>query len=224
MDPNDDHSSDTFASASYHSQTVERTDLPSGTNDDDEDNSLCVSFEEDSQPIEHYPSDMTTAQIQTRSSDSEKYVENFMEKYVDVAAEAENASVAEAADNSLIATTSAKTAAEENILIETGKELVAKETLQERFNNAVNLVSTTFNKYTQSYDIHDGKKAEHGIQNLKNMDALIARSPSVEFEAFKVPKDPFLSPYYASDEWLSQLPATKILVSIKINKIYEKNI
>lgn len=39
-----------------------------------------------------------------------------------------------------------------------------------------------------------------------------ARSPSEEFK-FEVPKNPYVSPYYASDEALKQLPPVKIVVS-----------
>lgn len=44
------------------------------------------------------------------------------------------------------------------------------------------------------------------------LDAMLEHDPSDEFR-FTVPKDPYLSPYWASDETLKQLPPTKILVS-----------
>jgi hypothetical protein len=34
---------------------------------------------------------------------------------------------------------------------------------------------------------------------------------------FTVPRDPYLSPYWASDEVLKQLPPTKIVVSVRRN-------
>ncbi|XP_037941420.1 hormone-sensitive lipase-like [Teleopsis dalmanni] len=78
-------------------------------------------------------------------------------------------------------------------------------------NNAVNSISSTLYRYTQSSEIRSGlSPSHHRIKDLRNMDALIARSPSAEFQ-FRVPKDPFLSPYWASDEWLSKMPQTKIL-------------
>lgn len=43
------------------------------------------------------------------------------------------------------------------------------------------------------------------------------RSAIEEFKTIQVPKDPFISPYLASDELLKQLPPIKILVSV-INK------
>ncbi|XP_063828643.1 hormone-sensitive lipase isoform X1 [Ostrinia nubilalis] len=43
-----------------------------------------------------------------------------------------------------------------------------------------------------------------------NLDALIARSPSDEF-IFSVPRDPYLSPYWADDQLLHQFPPVRIL-------------
>lgn len=42
-------------------------------------------------------------------------------------------------------------------------------------------------------------------------DDLEARSPSEEFKCTDVPHDPFVSPYYATDEVLRQLPPVKII-------------
>ncbi|ALC41362.1 CG11055 [Drosophila busckii] len=198
----DEESCDTFASASYHSQTVERTDLPSS---DGSDNSDCVSFEDDSQPIEHYPVEIS-ADV-PKDNASAAYIDNFLDKYlIDTATmEATEENTVPAPEAELI-NGHAKYSSEQNILVETGRDLVAIDTLPARLQEAVNNI---INRCTQSYEIH-GSAAGSGQQDVRNMDALIARSPSEEF-AFDVPKDPFLSPYWASDEWLSQLPETKIL-------------
>ncbi|XP_020716747.1 hormone-sensitive lipase isoform X1 [Ceratitis capitata] len=206
-DAKTEDSSDTFASASnQNSQTVERTDLPSA----EEDNSLCVSFEDDSQPIVHYPIQLT-ADLQ-KDSDSEQYIDRFLDKYL-IDTNTQEAKEQQGNGTTClngITSTIARTASEENIIIDTGKEVIAFETLHGRFNNAFNALTTTFDRYTKSSEIRGVKEASERIQDLRNMDALIARSPSLEF-AFQVPKDPFLSPYWASDEWLKQLPNTKIL-------------
>ncbi|XP_062134093.1 hormone-sensitive lipase isoform X2 [Drosophila sulfurigaster albostrigata] len=205
INPSDeDESSDTFASASYHSQTVERTDLPQT---EGSDNSSCVSFEDDSQPIEHYPIEIS-AEI-PKDDASAAYIDNFLDKYlIDTAtmeATEENTAVNQ---QPALSNGHAKCNSEENILVETGRELVAMDTLPGRLQEAVNNI---INRCTQSFEIHgSGISAAPDQHDVRNMDALIARSPSEEF-AFDVPKDPFLSPYWASDEWLSQLPETKIL-------------
>ncbi|EDV98300.1 hormone-sensitive lipase [Drosophila grimshawi] len=205
-DVDEDESSDTFASASYHSQTVERTDLPSSGGSD---NSSCVSFEDDSQPIEHYPVEIS-AEI-PKDAASAAYIDSFLDKYlIDTAtmeATEENTVTATTAATTLpLANGHAKSDSEENILVETGREIMV-DTLPGRFHDAVNNI---INRCTQSYEIHGGTHSASCPQDVRNLDALIARSPSEEF-AFEVPKDPFLSPYWASDEWLSQLPETKIL-------------
>lgn len=196
----DDSSENTFASASNHSQTVERTDLPSAN---DGEISSCISFEDDSQPIEHYP--LTTH----KNSDSEQYIDRFLDSYI-VDAGSEEAKE-ETVDGKDVSTMPAKTLSEENLLIEASKDALALQSIQGKFNNAVSSISSTLNRYTQSYEIKRDGSLYRPIEDLRNMDALIARSPSAEF-AFQIPKDPFLSPYYASDEWLKQMPNTKILV------------
>lgn len=205
-----DESSDTFASASYHSQTVERTDLLSP-----EDNSSCVSFESDSQPIVHMPVSVPIVNENGKTilssveniekSDSENYIDRFVDKYV------VDMNGVEAKENGfpVLKQCPAKTSSEENLVIETGKEVIAVETIHGRLNNAVNSISSTLSKYITSSEIKTGHN-RHRIQDLRNLDALIARSPSVEF-GFDVPKDPFLSPYWAKDDWLMKFPATKIL-------------
>ncbi|XP_023162160.2 hormone-sensitive lipase [Drosophila hydei] len=196
----EDESSDTFASASYHSQTVERTELPST---DNSDNSSCVSFEDDSQPIEHYPIEIS-AEI-PKDAESAAYIDNFLDKYL-----IDTATIEATEDNTTttaqlpLANGHKNSNSEENIIIETGREIIV-DTLPGRLQEAVNNI---INRCTQSYEIHS--TAMPGPQDVRNLDALIARSPSEEF-AFDVPKDPFLSPYWASDEWLSQLPETRIL-------------
>lgn len=208
----EDSSENTFASASYHSQTVEHTDLPSI---EDDDNSSCLSFEDDSQPIEHYPV------VAHKNSDSEQYIDRFLDSYIVDGSTEEAKEVDDEEANSGagchteddLKTMPAKTLSEENLLVETSKEALALETIQGKFNNAVSSISNTLNRYTQSYEIKsDGVSVQKPMQDLRNMDALIARSPSAEF-AFEIPKDPFLSPYYACDDWLKQMPNTKILVS-----------
>lgn len=57
-------------------------------------------------------------------------------------------------------------------------------------------------------------RSEVMTENAKirsNLDSMEARSPSEEFK-FEVPKNPFVSPYYATDEALRLLPPVKIIV------------
>jgi hypothetical protein len=56
-----------------------------------------------------------------------------------------------------------------------------------------------------------------GSDSREALDSLMQRSPSDDFD-FTVPRDPYLSPYWASDEVLKQLPPTKIVVSVRRDK------
>lgn len=199
QEESEDSSENTFASASYLSQTVERTDLPSTG---DNDNSSCVSFEDDSVPIEHHP--VTT----NKNSESQQYIDHFLDTYI-VDTTTEEAK--EDDGSKKLHGMPAKTLSEENLLIDISKDMLTLD-IQAKLNNAVNSISSTIDRYTQSYEIKRDGISQKPLEDLRNMDALIARSPSAEF-AFQIPKDPFLSPYYAPDEWLEQMPATKILVN-----------
>ncbi|SPP73305.1 hormone-sensitive lipase [Drosophila guanche] len=200
----DDESSDTFASASasYHSQTVERTDMPNSEGD----NSSCVSFEDDSQPIVHYPVEISADT--PKDLETAAYIDQFLDKYL-----IDTATIEVSEETTLPATQVqsnglGKDMTDGNILVETGRDLIAMDTLHGRWQEAVNNITNTLSRCTKSYEIHGSNALSP--QDVRNMDALIARSPSEEF-AFDVPKDPFLSPYWACDDWLSQLPETKIL-------------
>lgn len=52
------------------------------------------------------------------------------------------------------------------------------------------------------------------------LDQMLDLDPTEEFK-FTVPKDPYLSPYFATDEQLKQLPPVKIIVSILNLNVYE---
>jgi hypothetical protein len=53
-----------------------------------------------------------------------------------------------------------------------------------------------------------------GSESLEALDSLMQRSPSDDMH-FTIPRDPYLSPYWANDEVLKQLPPTKIVVSVR---------
>lgn len=55
-----------------------------------------------------------------------------------------------------------------------------------------------------------------GSESLEALDSLMQRSASDDLH-FTIPRDPYLSPYWASDEVLKQLPTTKIVVSMGRN-------
>lgn len=60
-----------------------------------------------------------------------------------------------------------------------------------------------------------GQSMSLGSESLEALDSLMQRSPSDDMH-FTIPRDPYLSPYWASDEVLKQLPPTKI-VSVQLD-------
>ncbi|XP_065076519.1 hormone-sensitive lipase [Ochlerotatus camptorhynchus] len=213
LSPMSDTVSDTIA---LQGQTVGNTiDLMSP----DESNTI-TSLEEDSQPITLQQVNLKTEQSNVTVMDdldmdlpsdmsseqnTNKYVSDFIERYVlDTTTNA-------AGEIEPILRPISRSASEENIVMDIGREAISVQNLQEKVTNVasnlVNRVSSTFNAITTSKPI-----ASSGSQTELhcNMEALIARSPSDEF-IFEVPKDSHMSPFWATDEVLSQFPPTKIL-------------
>lgn len=64
--------------------------------------------------------------------------------------------------------------------------------------------------------VHPAHEMTENEKMRCTLDSLEARSPSEEFKVCDVPKNPFVSPYYATDEVLKQLPPVKIIVSCNL--------
>lgn len=109
---------------------------------------------------------------------------------------------------------------EENFVFDIGRDALSVQNIQEKFSrvtsNIVNAVSSTFNQITSSNTpiIKRNYSCDDATDIKNNLDSLVAKSPIDEFQ-FEVPKDPYLSPYYATDDVLKQFPPVKILVRIK---------
>ncbi|XP_058116245.1 hormone-sensitive lipase [Anopheles ziemanni] len=189
----------------------------------DESNTI-TSLEEDSQPItlqqvtlNTEPSNVTVVDDLDMDMPSDissertthKYVSDFIERYVlDTTTNA-------AGEIEPILRPVSRSQSEENIVLDIGREAISVQNLQERVtsvaSNFVSKVSSTITSITASKPIAVGGGSQSELQS--NLDALIARSPSDEF-IFHVPKDSHLSPYWASDDVLSQFPPTKILTVV----------
>uniref|UniRef100_A0A182NRK8 Hormone-sensitive lipase n=1 Tax=Anopheles dirus TaxID=7168 RepID=A0A182NRK8_9DIPT len=216
LSPVSDTASDTLA---LKSQSLGNTiDIISP----DESNTI-TSLEEDSQPITLQQVNLNTERSNVTVVDdldldmpsdisseqnTNQNVSNFINSYVlDTTTNA-------AGELEPILRPVSRSQSEENIVLDIGREAISVQNLQERVttaaSNFVSKVSNTLTSITASKPIAAG-----GSQNelQTNLDALIARSPSDEF-IFHVPKDSHLSPYWASDEVLSQFPPTKILTVV----------
>ncbi|XP_055306327.1 hormone-sensitive lipase isoform X2 [Sitodiplosis mosellana] len=225
--PVSDGTSDTFASASLqNSQTGGNTEMMTP------DESNAISFEEDSQPITlHKPvndknsaydicnldlnaADTTNERRNSTSSSlvemdstepqnngSTNFVADFVEKY---------------GKEDLNKTAAPRTRSEENVLFEEGREALNMQNIPTKIYKAVetaaNSVASTFNAITSPTVIRNGIPGSvNGLGFTRSrLNSLTERNPADDY-LFDVPKDPFLSPYYASNEMLSQLPSMKIL-------------
>ncbi|XP_052890786.1 hormone-sensitive lipase [Anopheles moucheti] len=216
LSPVSDTASDTLA---LKSQSLGNTiDIISP----DESNTI-TSLEEDSQPITLQQVNLNTERSNVTVVDdldmdmpsdisseqnTNQNVSNFINSYVlDTTTNA-------AGELEPILRPVSRSQSEENIVLDIGREALSVQNLQERVttaaSNFVSKMSNTLTSITASKPI-----AASGSQNelQSNLDALIARSPSDEF-IFHVPKDSHLSPYWATDEVLSQFPPTKILTVV----------
>jgi hormone-sensitive lipase len=100
-----------------------------------------------------------------------------------------------------------RTKSEENIIIDVSKETICASNIHRRFQFAASsfrrCFSSTFGGFTRN---------NHTIINSFEHDSKSkASSGTVEDFSFKVPKDPLLSPFYASDEILQEFPPIRIL-------------
>lgn len=232
--PDSDGTSDTFASASLqNSQTGANTDLMTP------DESNGISFEEDSQPITlQKPINGKTGSYEIRSakpndrrqstsssifdldspeakSESAKFVEKFVEKYAHESGD--TASGLQPPDLNAMP----RTKSEENILLDESRDAINVQGIPQQLYKAVetaaNSVANTFTSMTattESASKNNGRKGSDGWNFLRhNLNAVDERNAVEEFQ-FKIPKDPFISPFYASDEMLLQMPRVHVLVSI----------
>ncbi|XP_069679565.1 hormone-sensitive lipase isoform X2 [Periplaneta americana] len=137
-----------------------------------------------------------TEQAKDGATPTERYVSEFLEKYVlDSDTDSEGRK---------IPVLRTEPEVEENVLFEVPRQEAG---LSSKLGRAVgNIASSTFQYVTGKQD----RSVSLGSESLEALDSLLQRSPSDELH-FTVPRDPYLSPYWASDEVLKQLPPTRIL-------------
>lgn len=232
--PMSDGTSDTFASASLQNS---QTDGNSNTEMMTPDESNGISFEEDSQPITlHKPAveqngafeichvnenaEVTNERRNSTSSsllemDSTEPPNNEPKNFVaDI--------VGKYNQEELSKVTAPRTQSEDNVLLEEGREALNMQNIPTKIYKAVETAAnsvastcqSTFNAITSPTIIRNGLPATNALGFTRSrLNSLTERNPADDF-LFEVPQDPFLSPYYASDEMLLQLPPVKILVRI----------
>lgn len=243
--PDSDGTSDTFASASLqNSQTGANTDLMTP------DESNGISFEEDSQPItlqkpingktgsyeistlkqktndrrQSTSSSIFDMESPEAKSESAKFVEDFVEKYALENGDSTNG--LQSPDLNEMP----RSKSEENILLDESRDAINVQDIPNKLYKAVetaaNSVANTFTSMTAPTENSPKKGGNHendGWNFLRsNLNAVNERNAVDEFQ-FKIPKDPLISPFYASDEVLLQMPKVKILVSFSVNFVVVHN-
>lgn len=114
-----------------------------------------------------------------------------------------------------------KTESEENVLLEEGRDALNMQNIPNKIYRAVetaaNSVANTFNAITSPTVIRTGMMTptsttlNNGVTfSRSRLNSLTERNPADDYQ-FDIPRDPFLSPLYASDDMLKQLPPIKIL-------------
>lgn len=206
-------SNDTLAGASFLTGTEFKTSCIEIVSPIDSIQS-ATSLEEDSLPITIQKGEKSEEQQPTTSDDTTikntKYVDDFIEKYVLDATKCDDGSIKP------VLRKVSKTRSEENIIFDVSKDTLSVQNLQSKVHRVasslVDSVSSTFDQITRTnrpiirnYSCDDAED----IRRWEN-DEIVSDSPSCDF-IFTVPKDPFLSPFYASDDMLVQFPPIKML-------------
>lgn len=175
----------------------------------------ATSLEEDSLPITIQKSEKTcddqqpTTSEETIKNGNKKYVDDFIEKYVLDATKCDDGSIKP------VLRKASKTESEDNIIFDVSRETLSVQNLQAKVHRVasslVGSVSSTIDQITKTNRpiIRSNYSLDDDIRNFEN-EEFFGESPSCDF-IFSVPKDPFLSPFYASDDMLVQFPSIKIL-------------
>lgn len=108
--------------------------------------------------------------------------------------------------------------AEENVIFQVGQRVDGygfQERVTQMADSLASTVSSSFSSLLASKASSPTNSNECDTPSRSTwsqLDALMQRSPTEEFQ-FSVPRDPFLSPYWASDDVLKQLPPVSVLSS-----------
>lgn len=207
-------SNDTLAGASFITNTDVRNNTIEVVSPIDSIRSL-TSLEEDSLPItiEKPTSPNDDEQQATSSHDSDdtnkRYVDEFIEKYVLDAQQCDDGII-----KPVLRKTS-KTHSEENIVFDISKDTLKMANLHDKVtrvaSSLVGSVSNTLLEITKTnHPITRTLSCGDDDETRTLTSSGVPESLSSDF-IFNVPKDPFLSPLYATDDALSQFPAINIL-------------
>lgn len=191
----------------------------------------ATSLEDDSLPItiqknEKLQTDFTDIELPaTTSRQSEvhrKYVDDYIEKYVLDAKCCDDGSIKP------ILRLASRTGSEENIVFDVSRATISVQNFQEKLHSVassiVDTVASTISQITTTNRPIINKNISfddaEGLRILS--DESLPLSASSDF-IFNVPKDPFLSPFFADDEMLRQMPPIKI-VTLSLDPFFDDGI
>lgn len=217
LDENDDNdkslisdgTSDTFASASFQNSQ-------SGGNTDEmmtPDESNGISFEEDSQPITlHNPANSNLNEMPIEPVNGVEQI-NGNQSATSIVDELTKHNFSEPNDvEKTFSPRDRRKQSQERILNNDRRDsLNIPHKIYRAVETAANSVANTLNAITLPTTIRNGISV-NGFERGR-LNSLSERNPADDY-LFDIAKDPFVSPYFASDEMLRQLPPVKILVSI----------
>lgn len=171
----------------------------------------ATSLEEDSLPITIQKNDDQQPTTSDDTVKNSKYVDDFIDKYVVDAKKCDDGSIQP------VLRKISKTVSEENIIFDISKDTLSVQNFHSKVHRVasslVDSVSSTIDQITKTnrpiirnYSCDDAED----FRRWENDEMVLDDSSSCDF-IFTVPKDPFLSPFYASDDMLVQFPPIKIL-------------
>lgn len=147
----------------------------------------------------------STSMQDNSNLDDTKFVDDYIEKYIVEAKQVDDGTFKP------FLRQLSKTSSEENIVLDVSREMLTVQNLQEKVQSVVDTVSSTLTEITTSNRpiirnclIEDVDDSHSRASSHK-----LVRTPSSDF-IFTVPKDPFMSPFYADDDALRQFPPIKI--------------
>lgn len=203
--PMSDRTSDTFASAEFqNSQTLGNTEVITP------DESNGISFEEDSQPITLHKLQNGESMIETGSPLTDGGGMGFAES-ASGSAEKEASAPTESIVKNPLSGTHRKINSDSNINNDENRDTSSMQALQQQIYKMAEHITSSVSSTIHSMRSSRSQEVADEDEAQRNMDELVSYSPSNEF-VFNIPKDPYLSPYWASDEVLKQFPPTNILV------------
>lgn len=187
-----------------------------------EDDSLPITIQKNDKRATDFINIELPATTSRQSEGHRKYVDDYIEKYVLDATRCDDGTIKP------ILRLASRTSSEENLVFDVSRDTISVQSFQAKFQSvASSLVDTVSSTITQitttNRPIINKNISFDDAEALRILsDESFPLSPSSDF-IFNVPKDPFLSPFFADDEMLRQLPTVKF-VTLSLDPFFDDSI